>query len=123
MRLERTRQWAPFGLAALFLVSGIVHLVRPETFRSLIPDGLPAPEAINAASGLAELVCAAGLLTRARWAGPASAILLVAVFPGNVTQAIAASSDPALPRWVVAVAWARLPLQIPLIWAALQARR
>jgi len=123
MRMERARAWAPFGLAALFLVSGTIHLVRPETFRSLIPEGLPAPEAINAASGLAELVCAAGLFARARWVGPASAILLVAVFPANVTQAIHASSDPSLPRWVVAVAWARLPLQLPLVWAALQARR
>lgn len=103
MTMERARRWAPFGLAAVFLLSGTVHLVRPETFRPLIPDGLPAP-AINAVSGVAELICAAGLLTRAPWAGPASAVLLVAVLPGNVTQAIRASADPALPQWVEVVA-------------------
>ena len=123
MTMERTRAWAPLGLAALFLVSGTVHLVRPETFRALIPEGLPAPEAINAASGVAELICAAGLSARARWAGPASAVLLIAVFPGNVTQAIHATSNPSLPTWLTVVAWARLPLQVPLIWAALQEKR
>ena len=84
---------------------------------------MPAADLVIAVSGVAELVCAVGLLTRARWAGPASAILLVAVFPGNVAYAIRVSSDPASASWLVAAAWLRLPLQIPLIWAALQARR
>ena len=117
------RRWAPVALAGLFAASGTVHLARPETFRTLIPDGLPASDLVISLSGVAELICAAGLLTRARWAGPASAILLVAVFPGNVTQAFRVSSDPTAASWLVAVAWARLPLQVPLIWAALQAPR
>ena len=90
-------------------------------FLSLVPDALPARDAIIATSGLAELVCAGGLLTRARWAGPASALLLVAVFPGNVAFAVGATADPASSPLLIAAAWARLPLQAPLIWAALQA--
>jgi uncharacterized membrane protein len=84
---------------------------------------MPAGGAVIAVSGVAELVCAAGLLARARWAGPASTILLVAVFPGNVAYAIRVTADPASTSWLVAAAWLRLPLQVPLIWAALQARR
>ncbi len=123
MSIGSVRRWAPVALAGLFAASGTVHLVRPETFRTLIPDGLPASDLVISLSGLAELICAAGLLARAGWAGPASAILLVAVFPGNVTQAFRISSDPAVASWLVAIAWARLPLQVPLIWAALQAPR
>lgn len=104
-------------------MSGVLHLVRPEIFLPLVPRGLPAPDAIVAISGVAELVCAAGLVTRQPWAAPASAALLVAVFPGNVQFALDRASDPAARPEVVALAWLRLPLQIPMIWAALQARR
>ena len=117
----RLRHRAPDGLAAIFAVSGVAHLVRPVTFEALIPPFLPAPGAIIALSGVAELICAAGLWRRARWAAPASVALLVAVFPGNVWFAI----DPAAsrPDVVTAAAWLRLPVQAVLIWAALAARR
>ena len=61
-----------------FLASGTVHLVRPETFEPLMPEAVPAHREVIYASGVAELVCAAGLLhprTR-RLAGLASAALL-----------------------------------------------
>ena len=41
-------------------------------------------------AGVAELACAYGLLTRRRWAGPASAVLLLAVWPSNLQFALAA---------------------------------
>jgi hypothetical protein len=37
--------------------------------------------------------------------------------------AVDASRDPGSSSALVAAAWARLPLQLPLIWAALQAER
>lgn len=120
---RRDRRWAPLGLAALFAGSGALHLIRPEMFRPLLPAALPAPSVVIALSGLAELACATGLVTRRSWAGLSSAALLVAVFPGNVqfalNQTAASGADPR----VVVAAWLRLPLQVPLIWAALQARR
>ena len=120
--MARLRRLAPDALAALFAVSGVLHLVRPSGFEALIPPFMPAPGAIIAVSGVAELVCAVALFRRKRWAGPASAALLVAVFPGNVWFAISMASDSAASSWLVAGAWARLPLQLPLIWAALQVR-
>jgi uncharacterized membrane protein len=115
------RRFAPDALAALFAVSGIVHLVRPSGYLALIPPFVPAPGAIIALSGIAELVCSVGLIRRARWAGPTSAALLVAVFPGNAWFALA-TTDGSRPDWVTLGAWLRLPLQLPLIWAALQSR-
>lgn len=117
------RRWAPLGLAALFGASGVLHLIRPDLFLPLIPRGLPAPDVIVGVSGIVELACAAGLVTRQPWAGPASAALLVAIFPGNVQFALDQSADPAAGTLAVALAWLRLPLQVPMIWAALQARR
>ena len=119
---ERVRRRAPTGLAALFIGSGILHLVRPSVFLPAVPSRLPARDAIILTSGIAELVCAGGLLSGKTWAGRASAALLVAIFPGNLVVAFATAADPGASRLAVAAAWARLPLQAPLIWAALQAR-
>ncbi len=118
-----SRRWAPLGLATIFTGSGLLHLVRPDLFLPLIPRGLPAPELIVSVSGLAELACAAGLVSRRPWAGPVSAALLVAIFPGNVQFALDQSASAVADPRLVAAAWLRLPLQLPLIWAALQARR
>lgn len=116
------RGLAPLAVAAAFLLSGTVHLVRPATFRHLIPDALPAPDAWIYASGAAELICGYGLITRRRWAGPASAALLIAVLPGNVQMAVDASNGRGSLGGHPVLAWARVPLQAPLIWAVLQRR-
>lgn len=113
------------GLTAAFVVSGVVHLVRPETFAPLMPRALPAHTEIIKASGVAELVCAAGLLhprTR-RAAGVASAALLVGVLPGNVEMSRRALRSERAPWWYKAGTVARLPLQAPLVRAALRAGR
>jgi uncharacterized membrane protein len=111
------------ALAGIFALSGTAHLARPETFEPLMPAFVPAHREIIYASGVAELLCAAGLLhprTR-RLAGWASAALLVAVYPGNVQMAAdaARSRNPGFK----AIAFGRLPLQVPLIRTALRAAR
>jgi len=116
------RRWARLGLAGLFAASGTLHLVRPDLYLSLMPEALPAHDVLILASGVAELICSARLARNARWAAPASVALLLAIFPANVHFALATSSDPGSPAWLLAVAWLRLPLQVPLIWAAFQDR-
>jgi uncharacterized membrane protein len=91
----------------------------------MIPPQLPKPTAIVYASGVAELVLAAGLARGRRWAGPASAAFLVGVLPAHVQMMVdataAARRKPTAKRLAfAAVAWARLPLQVPLIRAALR---
>jgi uncharacterized membrane protein len=103
-------------LAAVFATSGTVHLVHPKAFASLMPRLIPGRHHNNLIylSGLAELICAVGLVRRTRWAAAASVATLGAVFPANVQMALNAGSGRTL-------AWGRLPLQLPMVWAALQA--
>jgi uncharacterized membrane protein len=106
-----------------FLASGTVHLVRPETFEPLMPAAIPAHREVIYASGVAELLCAVGLLhprTR-RLAGLASAAVLVGVFPGNIKMAVDAMKTKN--ATFKAVSLARLPLQLPLIRAAVKVAR
>jgi uncharacterized membrane protein len=109
----------------MFATSGLVHLVRPQAFAAIMPRAIPARHHTNLIylSGVAELACAYGLLRRTRWASSASMALLGAVFPANVQMALDAGSgrNPGAAD-SAAVAWGRLPLQIPMVWAARQAR-
>jgi len=122
--VARLRRRAPLALAAVFATSGVVHLVRPQAFASIMPRALPEQHHTNLiyASGVAELVCAAALVRRTRWASAASLATLAAVFPANVQMAVDAGSgrNPG-PSDNRLVAWGRLPLQLVLAWAARQA--
>ena len=110
-------------LSAIFVTSGIVHLVRPETYEPIMPQVVPAHREIILASGVLELVCAAGLLHPAtrRIAGWASLGVLLGVYPANFKMAGDAMQTDN--QQFKAVAIGRLPMQLPLIRAALKAAR
>jgi uncharacterized membrane protein len=112
-------------LANVFAASGTIHLLRPQAFAGIMPRAIPGRhhKSLIYLSGLAELACAVGLFRRTRWAAPASVAVLGAVFPANVQMALDAGSGRNLGATdKPLVAWGRLPLQIPMVWAALQAR-
>jgi uncharacterized membrane protein len=120
-RLARYRRYLPWLVAAPFSVSGLVHLVDPAFFTGIVPHFLPYPTELVYASGVAELVCAFGLWRRDRWAGIAAAVLLVIIWPANWQDAISAQLGHDVTTQ--ALLWVRLPVQIPLIWFALQSGR
>ncbi|HEY1650595.1 MAG TPA: hypothetical protein VGG09_01815 [Acidimicrobiales bacterium] len=123
--MNNPRRRAPRALAAAFAASGLVHLVRPQVFAAIMPRAIPERHHTNLiyVSGLAELACAVGLVRRSRWAPDASVAVLAAVFPANVQMALdAGSGRNSGPADSPALAWGRLPLQLVMIWAALQAR-
>lgn len=119
-RADRWRRRTPWIVAAAFSVSGVIHIGHPTTFTRIVPDFLPAKTALVYLSGVAELISAAGLWRRARWAGVVAAVLLVVIWPANLQMAINAQDGHAVATKVED--WIRLPLQIPLIWFALQAK-
>lgn len=110
-------------LVGIFTASGVMHLVRPKVYEPLMPSWVPAHREVILASGVAELACAAGLVvpqTRSA-AGWASVALLLGVWPGNLQMAI--DSTRTDNTAFKALAWGRLPLQLPMIKAALDAAR
>ena len=100
-----------FALAGLLLVAGAAHFVVPRPYQRIVPGLLPNPAFWVRWSGVAEIACAA-LVAHPRTRRPgaiAAAAVFVAVFPANVKMALDTGS---------ALAWARLPLQVPLVvWA------
>lgn len=111
------------ALSGIFAVSGVLHLVKPEVYEPLMPQVVPAHREVILVSGIVELACAAGLLhpaTRVA-AGWASVALLLAVYPANLKMAADLKSSRR--RSLRTAAFARLPLQVPLIRSAVRAAR
>ena len=110
------------ALIALLTFSGVMHFVNPTPFVKTVPKSLPRRAELVAISGVAELACAGMLAVPAtrRFGGPITAALFAAVFPANVSMALRSGHKPLQYR---VLAWARLPLQIPLVLGALRAGR
>jgi uncharacterized membrane protein len=111
----------PRVLASAMAVSGVVHLVHPQTFDAVVPRGMPgSARGWVLVSGVAEIACSAAMLwpPARRIGGLASAALMAAVFPGNVQMA----RDARRPR-SRAITLLRLPLQVPLVLWGLEAAR
>ena len=53
------------GLAAILGISGVIHLGKPEVYEPIMPKVVPAHREVIFASGVAEILCAAGLLRAA----------------------------------------------------------
>lgn len=103
-------------IALLFATSGVLHLVKPGPFVSIMPPWMPAALLLVLASGVFEILGAAGILvsyTRVA-AGWGLIALLFAVFPANVQMLINARSAHASALWMTGLI-ARLPLQVALI--------
>jgi len=119
MALPRSSKLLAAGLAG----SGAVHLAKPEVYEPLMPSWVPAHREVILGSGVAELALALGLVlppTR-RVAGWASVALLLAVWPGNLQMALDSNRSSSTAFKVAA--WGRMPLQIPMIRAAVAAAR
>ncbi|WP_295645298.1 hypothetical protein [uncultured Corynebacterium sp.] len=124
--------------AQVFTTAGVLHFVKPEVFDELVPKELPGTRRDwTLGSGVMELglggligglTLAANLgkkTSRKRTAqrtlhnvvGPATALFLLGVWPGNVKMAWDYRNKPALPK---AIAFARVPAQIPMMRSALR---
>lgn len=111
------------GLAVLLASSGLAHFVRPKPFDAIVPRSLPgSPRTWTYLSGAAELAVAATVAvpqTR-RLGGWAAAGLFLAVFPANIKMAYDWRHGSPRQR---AIAYGRLPLQVPLVWWGLRVAR
>lgn len=113
------------ALGLLYAAAGALHLLWPAPFLAIVPPWVPAPAAVVALTGLAELAGAAALVQgRAprlrRWAGRGLAAYALCVWPANVQHLLL---DLARPDGGLGLGYhiPRLAAQPLLIWAALRA--
>jgi uncharacterized membrane protein len=100
----------------LFIAAGALHFVRPVMYEQIVPPQLGHAGVLVAINGIAEIAGGLGLMiprTR-RAAGWGLIALLVAVWPANISMALEAERFAGVaPAWAL---WARVPLQLVMIW-------
>jgi uncharacterized membrane protein len=109
-----------FGKAVLgivFIGAGMMHFVATAAYMKIVPPLLPDPRLLVHVSGAFEVLGGIGLLVPAtqRVAAWGLVALLIAIVPANVYMAMDYAAWPRIPEWVL---WARVPVQVPLIWWA-----
>jgi uncharacterized membrane protein len=107
------------GLALMFVVAGVAHFVNPlrRDLIAIVPPRLPAPGFLVTATGVLELLGAAGLLyppTRAA-AAISLGVMMLAMFPANVY----ASRMPNPPKSMTTQLPLRTVEQVVFVGAAL----
>jgi len=80
-------------LAALYAVAGVIHLVNPAPFLTIMPPFVPAPLAVVLLTGVAEILGAIGLVqpfsrSLRRAAGWGLALYALCVWPANINHFI-----------------------------------
>ncbi|MFC5156626.1 DoxX family protein [Streptomyces amakusaensis] len=92
--VEALDAWQPalrVGLALMFVFTGVAHFVprlRAEII-DMVPPSLPRPGLLVTVTGVLELAGAVGLLipATARWAAAGLILLMIAMFPANISAA------------------------------------
>lgn len=108
----------------VFVGAGLLHFVKPRMYEAIMPPYLPAHRELVLASGVAEMVGGAGLMTRHRRpAGWWLIATLIAVFPANLHMALHPDDYPVpggrtalyarLPFQLVFIAWVRAAMRAP----------
>jgi uncharacterized membrane protein len=108
------------GLALMFVLTGLAHfgLGRRADLIAMVPPRLPRPDLLVTITGVLELAGAAGLLlpATARAAAACLALLMILMFPANVS---AARRRLRLGGRAVTPLAARTPMQVVFVAAAL----
>jgi uncharacterized membrane protein len=108
-----------------FILTGVLHFLIPKTYEAIVPDYMPAHRELVYASGVAEAVGGAGLLSSSpavrKWSAYWLLATLAAVFPANLHMALNPERYAQIPK---AALWARLPVQLLFArWVLAAARR
>lgn len=115
------------GMALGLGTMGVLHFVAPEPFDRMIPRWMPgSPRTWTYLSGVAELIGAALVVPRRtrRLGGWWCAATIAGVYPANIQAALDGGMAELPPPFnSAAVAWARLPLQFPMIAQAIRIAR
>jgi uncharacterized membrane protein len=116
---RQARTISRWVLTIFMIGAGVNHFAHPAPYLGMMPAVLPAPLALVYVSGVAEILGGLGLILPAtrRLAAWGLIALFIAVFPANLNMAVnhLPLGTSELPSWAL---WARLPLQLLLIWWA-----
>ncbi|MEP1087841.1 MauE/DoxX family redox-associated membrane protein [Algoriphagus sp.] len=112
-----------YVMAILYMLAGLNHFLRPQSYLPLMPPYIPAPELMNYLAGIAEVLLGLGLIFKAtrKWSAWGVILMLLAFLPVHIYFIQVDScieNSLCLPPWA---GWVRLVLIHPVLlgWAFL----
>lgn len=86
-----TRTILRWVLAAFYLAAGVIHILKPAPFLTIMPPGVPYPESVVLWTGVAEILGAIGLVQPfsrplRQAAGWGLAAYALCVWPANINH-------------------------------------
>ncbi len=112
------------SLGVIFVAAGALHFLAPGAYEQIMPTYLPLHRELVYLSGALEILGGLGMFSKRTRsvAGIGLILLLLAVWPANLQMLLDARAAQK-PAWWVALLWARMPLQVVLIWWVWRASR
>ena len=106
-------------MGVLYIAAGALHFLFISRYLAIMPPCFPAHRALVLISGAAEIAGGLGVLAQTpilrRAAAWGLVALLIVVTPANVYMLTAHAAFPGIPLGIL---WARLPIQLALIYWA-----
>jgi uncharacterized membrane protein len=112
-----TYPWHLYLMAAMYIVAGLFHFIKPKMYMRIMPSYLPNHRALVYLSGIAEIILGLGLcFSPFRDLAIYGIIVMLLIFLSVHFYMLSGKKAAAgLPRWVLVL---RIPLQLGLIYWA-----
>jgi uncharacterized membrane protein len=109
--------WHLYAMAAMYIVAGILHFVKPKAYMRIMPKYLPNHRELVYISGLAEIVLGIGLcIPLLKNIATIGIIFMLAVFLLVHFYMLQGEKEGAgIPKWILLL---RIPLQFGLMYWA-----
>lgn len=109
--------WHLYLMAAMYMVAGIFHFLKPRMYLRIMPRYLPKHRLLVYLSGLVEIILGVGLIfPETKDLAIYGIILMLIIFLSVHFYMLSSEKAGAgLPKWAL---WLRIPLQFLLIWWA-----
>lgn len=109
--------WHLYLMAAMYIIAGCMHFIKPKAYLAIMPAYFPAPRAMVFLSGIAEIVLGIALCFQAtkNLAIYGIIIMLLLFMTVHIDMLTNPRIKGKVPMWFI---WLRLPLQFGLIYWA-----
>lgn len=112
-----TLPWHLYLMAAIYIIAGLMHFIRPKMYMRILPGYLPGHKLLVNFTGLAEIILGVALcfITTKEIALYLIIAMLVFFLPVHFHMLFDKRASMGLPKWVLIL---RIPFQFALMYWA-----
>lgn len=112
-----TQPWHLYLMAAMYIVAGLMHFVKPKMYMRIMPRYLPYHKELVFTSGIAEIVLGLGLCfsKTLKFSVYGIVLMLLVFLMVHFYMLSGEKASAGIPKWILIL---RIPLQFGLMYWA-----